>query len=107
LRNIWKRDGFIFVGPKFKNRPLDLHNLANRTIRPALAKAGIEWCGWGWHGFRRGLATTLYQLGTEAKTRQAILRHANVAITEQRYTKPVSAVYQKLCGRFKTLFRPT
>jgi site-specific recombinase XerD len=82
-------------------------NLLCESISFTPNEAGIEWCGWGWHGFRRGLATTLYQLGTEAKTRQAILRHANVAITEQRYTKPVSAVYQKLCGRFKTLFRPT
>jgi integrase len=71
-------------------KPLDLHNLANRVIRPALKKANIPWCGW--HGFRRGLATTLYGLGTEARTRQAILRHANVAVTEKFYTKNVDAV---------------
>lgn len=82
-------DGFIFTGPKM-GKPLDLHNLANRVIRPALKKANIPWCGW--HGFRRGLATTLYGLGTEARTRQAILRHANVAVTEKFYTKNVDAV---------------
>jgi integrase len=71
-------------------RPLDLHNLANPVIRPALRKANIPWCGW--HGFRRGLATTLYGLGTEARTRQAILRHANVTVTEKFYTKSVDAV---------------
>jgi integrase len=102
-RNGYPANGFIFVGPKFKNRPLDLHNLANRTIRPALAKEGIEWCGW--HGFRRGLATTLYQLGTEAKTRQAILRHANVTVTEQHYTKPVSAVSQKAMRKVQAAFK--
>lgn len=82
-------DGFIFTGAKM-GRPLDLHNLANRVIRPALKKANIPWPGW--HGFRRGLSTTLYELGTEAKTRQTILRHANVSVTEQHYTKSVDSV---------------
>ena len=82
-------NGFIFTGSKM-GRPLDLHNLANRVIRPALKETNIPWCGW--HGFRRGLATMLYELGTEARTRQAILRHANVGITEKHYTKSVDAV---------------
>ena len=50
----------------------------------------VPWCGW--HGFRRGLATNLYELGVEAKTRQAILRHADVSVTEKHYVKPVSEV---------------
>jgi integrase len=82
-------DGFIFTGAKM-GRPLDLHNLANRVIRPALKEKGIHWCGW--HGFRRGLATNLYELGVEPKTRQAILRHADVSVTEKHYVKPVSEV---------------
>jgi integrase len=102
-RNGDPADGFIFVGPKFKNRPLDLHNLANRTIRPALAKDGIKWCGW--HGFRRGLATTLYELGTDSKTRQGILRHANVIITEQAYTKQIDAVSQKAMRKVQAAFK--
>ena len=83
--------GFIFTGEKL-GRPLDLHNLANRVIRPALKKKNIPWPGW--HGFRRGLSTTLYELGTDAKTRQAILRHADVNVTERHYTKSVDAVSQ-------------
>jgi integrase len=88
-RNGFPASGFIFAGEKL-GRPLDFHNLANRVIRPALAKEGIAWCGW--HGFRRGLATTLYELGTDARTRQAILRHADVGVTERHYTKSVPAV---------------
>lgn len=88
-RNGFPPSGFIFAGEKL-GRPLDFHNLANRAIRPALAKKGIAWCGW--HGFRRGLSTLLYELGTEAKTRQAILRHADVAVTERHYTQAVDAV---------------
>jgi integrase len=94
-RNGFPAEGFIFTGAK-GSRPLDLHNLANRVIRPALKKAApekktsIPWCGW--HGFRRGLATVLYELGVEAKTRQAILRHADVSVTEKHYVKPVTEV---------------
>lgn len=102
-RNGSPADGFIFSGPKFKKRPLDLHNLANRTIRPTLAEKGIAWCGW--HGFRRGLATTLYELGTDAKTRQEILRHADPIITDKHYTKPVSAVSQEAMRKVQKAFK--
>ena len=95
-RNGASADAFIFTGPKM-GKPLDLHNLASRVIRPALKKANIPWCGW--HGFRRGLSTTLYELGTEARTRQAILRHANVGVTEKHYTKAVTAVSQAAMGK--------
>jgi integrase len=94
-------DGFIFAGP-VKMQPLDLRNLAVRVIRPALDKAKVPWCGW--HGFRRGLATTLYQLGVDGKTRQSILRHANIALTENIYTKPVSAVSREAMGKVERAF---
>ena len=83
-RNGFPAEGFIFTGPKM-GRPLDLHNLANRTVRPALKKAGIEWCGW--HGFRRGLSTNLKTLGVDDTVIQRILRHANVGVTRQSYIK--------------------
>jgi len=41
----------------------------------------------GWHGFRRGLATNLHDLGIDDKTIQRILRHANVALTQSSYIK--------------------
>src|SRR5712692_1286852 len=100
-RDGYPSDGFIFTGAKM-GRPLDLHNLANRVIRPTLKAASIPWCGW--HGFRRGLATTLYELGTEARTRQAILRHANVAVTEQHYTKAVDAVSRAAMEKVQRAF---
>ena len=37
--------------------------------------------------FRRGLATNLHQLGVADKTIQRILRHANVAVTQNCYIK--------------------
>lgn len=101
-RNGFPAEGFIFSGTKLQSRTLDLHNLANRVIRPTLAKEGIVWCGW--HGFRRGLATTLYELGTDAKTRQAILRHANISVTENIYTQPVSEVSKTAMAKVEKAF---
>jgi integrase len=100
-RNGITAEGFIFAGP-LKKQPLDLRNLAKRVIRPGLDRAKIPWCGW--HGFRRGLSTTLYELGTEAKTRQAILRHANIQITENVYTRPVSDVSRAAMAKVEKAF---
>ena len=94
---------------------MDLGNLLNWSILPALNRCGI--CGkpkeecrelgkeknkapehdfqrdrmlpeWhGWHAARRGLGTNLYRLGVPEKTIQAILRHANVSTTNTYYIK--------------------
>jgi integrase len=48
-----------------------------------------EWHGW--HAFRRGLATNLHDLGVPDKTIQAILRHANVQVTQNSYIKTLDA----------------
>ena len=91
--------------------PLNLNNVLNRLILPALNKCEV--CGkerrehaganheykrdasrpeWhGWHAFRRGLATNFHRLGVNDKTIQAILRHSNVATTMDIYVKTVSA----------------
>jgi integrase len=94
-------NGFIFSGPK-SQKPLDLHNLASREIRPTLKKAGIEWAGW--HGFRRGLSTTLYELGTDAKTRMAILRHAKLTVTDEIYTQSVDSVSRAALAKVEKAF---
>jgi integrase len=75
-RKRYTGDGFIFAGQR-KGKPLNLENLAQRVIAPALND------GWkGWHGFRRGLGPNLYSLGVPPKVIQEILRHADVATTE-------------------------
>ncbi len=86
--------------------PMNLANLAKRVITPRIEKCvkcrkpksehktdghlfemdkTLRWHGW--HAFRRGLATTLHQLGTPDKEIQGILRHSNVAITQSSYIK--------------------
>ncbi len=39
----------------------------------------------GWHAFRRGLATNLFELGVPAEVAQTILRHSNVSTTREHY----------------------
>lgn len=86
--------------------PLNLANVAKRIITPTIEKCikcgkakaahkpeshlfeldkSLRWMGW--HAFRRGLATTLHQLGTPDKEIQGILRHSNVAVTQASYIK--------------------
>ena len=79
-------DDYIFAGTR-KGAPLDLHNLANRIIIPAL-KAKDSTVKWeGWHGFRRGLATNLLAIGTPPAVIAKILRHSDPRITLAFYAK--------------------
>lgn len=103
-----------------KDTPLNMNNLLNRQILPALNrcatchkpeaehvcegheyKRDVSRPAWrGWHSFRRGLATNLKRLGVDLKTIQAILRHAHISVTADIYVKDVSedsvAAMQKL-----------
>jgi integrase len=107
------RMGKLAAGPIFQGgtgKPLNLDNLVNRAIVPALSRCAI--CKkqedvhkseghvyqrdnslpfWhGWHAFRRGVATNLHTLGVDDKTIQAILRHSNIGITQNIYIKSVN-----------------
>jgi integrase len=102
------------TGPIFasmEGTPLFLENVKNRQILPVLnacvhcgeerkehSKLDHEYArdskrpGWHvWHAFRRGLATNLDDLGVVDKTIQAILRHANVAVTQNSYIKTLDS----------------
>lgn len=77
-------DGFVFHGDT--GEPMRLENLATRDIIPTLEKAGIEWHGF--HAFRRGLATTLNDMGIAYETITHIMRHAPEHVTGRSYVKP-------------------
>ena len=75
-------------GPIFPNQngnPLDLDWLYRARMKGVLLKSGIR--RKGWHGFRRGLASNLNQLGIDDSVIQAILRHSTVATTQRHYIK--------------------
>jgi integrase len=65
--------------------PMDLGKLAQQVIRPVVEALGLDW--YGWHGFRRGIASNLYELGADEKVVQRILRHAKSHVTRDRYIK--------------------
>lgn len=100
---------YIFAGGTGK--PLVLANVTRRDIAPILAKAKppIPWHGW--HGFRRGLSTNLYELGVKDMVIQAILRHADVAVTRKHYiktsTEQVEAAMKELWKAWKRGVRKT
>jgi integrase len=73
------RGPWIFSGVK-KGFALHLDNLCRREIRPLL---GDKWHGW--HAFRRGIATNLFELGVPAEIAQTILRQADVSTTRDHY----------------------
>ena len=65
--------------------PLDLHKLAQRVIRPVIKSIALDW--YGCQGFRRGIASNLYDLAADEKVVQRILRHAKPHVTKERYIK--------------------
>lgn len=79
--------GYILSGRG--GRPLNLDNLASRVIKPEIEKVKLKW--YGWHAFRRGLATNLNTLVVDGKVIQAILRHADLSTTMNHYVKFVGA----------------
>ncbi len=101
--------GPIFATMKKKPTPLSLNNVLNRQILPVLNafvcgkpesehetedheyQRGNRPIWHGWHAFRRGLATNLHDLGVNDKTIQAILRHADVGVTQNSYIKTLDS----------------
>lgn len=70
------------AGPVF---PVELEHLGNRTVRAAMESLGLTWSGW--HGFRRGIASNLFELGCDDLTVQRVLRHSKVQVTREKYIK--------------------
>jgi integrase len=77
------KDGVVFHSGAGEH--LDFDRLGQRVVRPAVESLRLEWHGW--HGFRRGIASNLYELGANDKIVQRILRHAKPHVTRERYIK--------------------
>ncbi len=65
--------------------PMDLDHMGRRVVAKAFRSRGVVWKGW--HAFRRGLASTLFELGCDDLTVQRILRHQNVGVTRAHYIR--------------------
>jgi integrase len=66
-------------------RPMAMDKLAQNVVRPAIE--AIKLPRYGWHGFRRAIASNLYALGADDKVVQRVLRHAKPHVTRERYIK--------------------
>lgn len=68
--------------------------LTSDHLRPAAIAAGVKMRKgqrFGFHNFRHGLASWLVNQGTDAKTVQGLLRHANVSTTLGLYAHRVDS----------------
>jgi integrase len=65
---------------------MDFDKLGQNIIRPAVEALRLGW--YGWHGFRRGIASNLYELGANDKVVQRILRHAKPHVTKELTSRP-------------------
>ena len=62
---------------------LSVEKIGRRVIRRTLEDMHLPW--YGWHAFRRGLASNLYALGAQDKVVQRI--HSKPHVTRERYIK--------------------
>jgi integrase len=86
--------------------PLNLANLARRVIIPALQSvegAALEWKGW--HAFRRGLASNLYDCDVSPKVIQAILRQSDIGTTLEYYIKTDTAKSREALQKIENLIQ--
>ena len=90
-------NGLMFPSPAGK--PFNMDALARDVIVPLATSAGIQW--YGWHAFRRGLATNLHRLGISDKTIQRILRQANVGVTQNCYIKTADSDASEAMQQFQ------
>ncbi len=79
---------------------MDLDHLGRRVVAKAFKAQGLEWKGW--HAFRRGLASTLFELGCDDLTVQRILRHSRVNVTRAHYIRIRDAKVEDAMKRLTT-----
>ena len=77
--------------PHERHSTADAGHGPQKSIRPALERAGITGKVIGWHSFRHSLATNLRSLGVDVKVAQELLRHANSRTAMDLYTQAVTA----------------
>jgi integrase len=126
LAEVRELDGNPQTGPILRGpseKPLDLHNLANRVVIPNLKRCEIclkpefehsadgghdfgldtsvpKWHGW--YSLRRGVATTVADLSSSLAAK-GLLRHSSVSTTERHYIKDVPERTLEAMKRLETL----
>ena len=78
--------------------PLDLDDPTRREIPPFVKFHG-------WHAFRRGLGTGLYEIAMRDIDIQALLHHADVSTTKAYYIKPSERHTRVMTAKFAKVAR--
>ena len=119
LSAVERSSEYILATPT--GRPIDLHNLAARTIKPALERCVVceesthkktdheferdaslpKWKGY--YALRRGIGTALADVDSAMAAKSA-LRHANMATTTAHYVKSVDAAAIRRLDKVSALF---
>lgn len=92
---------FVFTGPR-DSKPIIMDNIKRRSIEPAMKKAGLVWHGW--HAFRRGVGTTLGEVGVDSLTNSRILRHDSDDVTKKHYIKTPGKTQRKAMKKLEKAF---
>ena len=83
LADLWEDNGLVF--PNQVGRTVNASNLAARSLKPLLRRAGLPETV-RVHDLRHTCATILFQLGHHPKKVQELLGHANIGITLDTYS---------------------
>jgi len=121
LEESQRHSEYILSSPSGK--AVDLRNLAYRVVVPILARCATckqekkkhddsghefqplpKWIGW--YGFRRGLATLASSVDSRMAAK-SLLRHSNIATTDQFYIKSVPADAIRAVATIDALFEKT
>lgn len=79
--------GFILAGPR-KGQPVNLDNLAKRSIRKALTAAGVQWPEW--YALRRFLGTQV-RMHADSETASKALGNSK-EVADRHYIKPTEVL---------------
>jgi len=129
LGELREKDGNPSFGPILRGpsgKPIDLHNLANRIVIPALKRCLVcqksesdhgqadhefrldeslpKWHGW--YALRRGVATAVADLSNSLAAK-GLLRHSSVSTTERHYIKDVPESTLNAMKLLETLCNPS
>ncbi len=98
---LWEDHGRVFTNNIGK--PLEDTNIAQRSLRPLLAQAGLPQMRP--HDLRHSCATVLKALGADLQVISSILGHSSIRITADLYTHVLSDSTKQAVERLNRLFK--
>ena len=98
---LWEEKNRVFCNSL--GRPLEDQNIAQRSFKPLLRRAGLP--DMRLHDLRHSAASMLLAFGVEMKTISEILGHSSLSITADLYTHVLSETTKEAVSRLNRLFK--